>query len=237
MISKIHHHPTDEMLSEFTNGMLGTGLSVIIAAHIELCEQCRLRKADLESRAAADWEQETSLELDSASGDFAPMLAALNGKLSDVQQETTIAIDSMPMREIHVLEGSVRLPQVLAKVAGEGLVWKKLAGGVNQAAITLDDQTTCEFLYMKPGSQAPVHTHHGNEITLVLDGSFSDELGHYRPADFVSRNPSHHHQPVSEEGCLCFAVQDSPLKFTRGLARLLNPIMKYRFRQALSRAR
>jgi putative transcriptional regulator len=109
-----------------------------------------------------------------------------------------------------------------------------MAGGINQASVMLDNETQCEFLYMKPGSQVPVHKHRGNEITLVLDGSFSDEMGHYRESDFVLRNVSHQHQPMSDEGCLCFAVQDSPLMFTKGLARLLNPFLQYRFRRATS---
>jgi len=61
-------------------------------------------------------------------------------------------------------------------------------------------------------------------------------LGHYRPADFVVRTAKDLHQPASEEGCLCFAVLDSPLTFTKGLARLLNPFIRYRFRRATSAA-
>lgn len=235
MNSRVLHHPTEKMLSEFIDGNLNTGLSVIISAHIELCEMCSTRRSELESKAALAWGKETG-QLATAERDFSPLLATINSKLSEVTQETEVCKDPTPLQEIHMLEGSVRLPKVLAKLAGEGLVWKKLAGGINQAAITLDDQTQCEFIYMKPGSQVPVHKHRGNEITLVLDGSFSDELGNYVPADFVSRDSSHQHQPASEEGCLCFAVQDSPLMFTRGLARLLNPLIKYRFKQALSRA-
>ncbi|MEX2470480.1 MAG: hypothetical protein WD396_12050 [Pseudohongiellaceae bacterium] len=42
-----------------------------------------------------------------------------------------------------------------------------------------------------------------------------------------------HPQPESvSHSCLCFAVLDSPLTFTRGLARLLNPILRYRFNRA-----
>jgi putative transcriptional regulator len=237
MISKVHHHPTDEMLTDFTAGNLGTGLSVVISAHIELCEQCRHRRTDLENQSAALWEQEASMDYQGVTGDFGPMLAEIHSKLDGVSQETSVHTQPAVLSEMHMLEGSVRLPKVLAKLAGEGLVWKKLSGGINQASIKLDDETTCEFLYMKPGSQAPIHTHRGNEFTLVLDGSFSDELGNYKPADFLSRDPSHHHQPRSDEGCLCFAVQDGPLKFTRGLARLLNPILGYRFKQVLSRVR
>jgi len=223
------------MLSKFIDGNLNTGLSVVISAHIELCEMCRSRRSELEGKAALAWETEASQQVNTEK-DFSPLLASITSKLREVKQEKEAENDSAPLQEIHMLEGSVRLPKVLAKLAGEGLVWKKLAGGINQADITLDDQTQCEFIYMKPGSQVPLHTHRGNEITLVLDGSFSDELGQYKPADFVTRDGSHQHQPVSEEGCLCFAVQDSPLMFTRGLARLLNPLIKHRFKQALSRA-
>lgn len=235
MNSRVLHHPTEKMLSEFIDGNLNTGLSVVISAHIELCEMCCARRSELEGKAALAWEKEAGQQ-ESAERDFTPLLASITSKLREVPQETELNKESTPLQEIHMLEGSVKLPKVLAKLAGEGLVWKKLAGGINQAAITLDDQTQCEFIYMKPGSQVPVHKHRGNEITLVLDGSFSDELGSYKAADFVTRDSSHQHQPASEEGCLCFAVQDSPLKFTRGLARLLNPLIKYRFKQALSRA-
>lgn len=235
MTSRVLHHPTEKMLSKFIDGNLNTGLSVVISAHIELCEMCRSRRSELEGKAALAWETEASQQVNTEK-DFSPLLASITSKLREVKQEKEAENDSAPLQEIHMLEGSVRLPKVLAKLAGEGLVWKKLAGGINQADITLDDQTQCEFIYMKPGSQVPLHTHRGNEITLVLDGSFSDELGQYKPADFVTRDGSHQHQPVSEEGCLCFAVQDSPLMFTRGLARLLNPLIKHRFKQALSRA-
>jgi putative transcriptional regulator len=136
--------------------------------------------------------------------------------------------------EMHMLERSIKLPKVLAKVASKGLVWKNLAAGISSALLKLDDQTQCEFLYIKPGARVPLHRHQGNEFTLVLDGSFHDSAGEYQPADFLARNGDHQHQPASEEGCLCFSVLDSPLKFTSGLARLFNPLNKYRFRRATS---
>jgi len=87
---------------------------------------------------------------------------------------------------------------------------------------------------MTPGSQVPVHRHQGSEVTLVLDGSFSDELGHYRASDFMVRTKDNLHKPTSEEGCLCFAVLDSPLTFTKGFAKLMNPFIEYKFRKALA---
>lgn len=237
MSNEAKYHPSEQLLADFSSGSLSTGLSVVIAAHIELCPQCREQRQRLETEAADAWRVETQQQNDAGQRDFSPVLRAITSKLNEDAAVESVQERPSVLNEIHLHEGSVTLPRVLAKLAGEGLVWKKLAGGINQAGITLDDETQCEFLYMKPGSQVPVHRHRGNEITLVLDGSFSDEMGHYTPADFVMRDPSHQHQPMSEEGCLCFAVQDSPLMFTRGLARLLNPFIQYRFKQALSRAR
>jgi hypothetical protein len=138
-----------------------------------------------------------------------------------------------PIAEIHMLDHSFTLPRILAKAANEGLVWKKLSGGINQAKLNIDTETQCEFIYMSPGSQTPMHKHQGNEITLVLDGSFSDASGTYEPADFIVRSGKDEHQPISEEGCLCFAVLDSPLTFTKGIARLFNPVNRYRFRNTI----
>lgn len=228
MTSAVSHHPAPALLKDFANGSLSAGLSVAISAHVELCEQCREKTSALEAEATVAWLKESESAEPQPDRDFSHLVESITS-----QAQIPYPADETPaVSEIHMLEGSVSLPRVLAKLASEGLVWKKLAGGINQATVTLDNETQCEFLYMKPGSQVPVHKHKGNEITLVLDGSFSDEMGHYGVSDFVVRDRSHQHQPVSEEGCLCFAVLDSPLMFTRGLARLFNPLLQYRFRRA-----
>ena len=233
MTSEAKFHPTLEQLEGFARGTLSAGMNVVISAHVELCKSCRTQVAELEAQASNEWIQTTAdtAQADSNVKDFSSMIDSIvnHPQLQEDQQASDVS-------EIHMLNHSVSLPKVLAKVASEGLVWKKLAGGINQATVTLDDQTQCEFLYMKPGSQVPVHKHQGSEITLVLDGSFSDELGHYKQSDFVVRTSKDMHQPVSEEGCLCFAVLDSPLTFTKGVARLLNPFIRYRFRRATAAA-
>ncbi len=229
MNSEAKFHPEEKLLQGFAEGTLSAGLNVVISAHVEQCVSCRKKTSELEAKATVDWLQAADEET-AKTPSFEGMVADITSK---AQSKESAEMDNS-VTEIHMLDHSVKLPKVLAKVASEGLVWKKLAGGINQASVTLDDQTQCEFLYMKPGSQVPVHKHQGTEVTLVLDGSFSDELGKYRPADFVVRDKTHTHQPASEEGCLCFAVLDSPLTFTSGLARLLNPFLRYRFRRATS---
>jgi putative transcriptional regulator len=225
MNNAINFHPDAELLEEFAQGRLPAGLSVAVSAHVELCEECRDQTSRAEAKASVDWLQSPERK---SSEDFSHLIAGIVGA---PQQKESVA-DVCPVNEIRMPGHSVTLPRALAGIASEGLVWKKLVGGINQAQVILDDESQCEFIYMKPGSQVPVHKHQGNEITLVLDGSFSDELGHYKVSDFIIRDRDQMHQPASEAGCLCFAVLDGPLAFTRGIARLLNPLNRYRFRRA-----
>lgn len=232
MTNTANFHPSHELLNEFSQGRLTTGMSIALSAHIELCDVCRQKSTELESEATSAW-AETQVSLKSP--DFSSMVDAIIKQPQTVEQKTKAGAESPLVTEMHMLNKSVTLPRVLAKAASKGLVWKKLAGGINQASVTLDNETQCEFIYMTPGSQVPVHRHQGSEVTLVLDGSFSDELGDYKASDFMVRNKDNLHMPASEEGCLCFAVLDSPLTFTKGLARLMNPFIQYKFRKEMSR--
>ena len=223
-------HPTTEILKEYAQGKLATGWSVALSAHLELCQSCKQKFSELELDAANSWSQASSNQ---STQDFSHLLANIIGQPQENTYDSPVS-DNSPITEIHMLDHSFTLPPILAKAAKEGLVWKKLAGGINQAKLDIDTETQCEFIYMSPGSKTPMHRHQGSEITLVLDGSFSDEQGTYEATDFIVRSGKDEHQPVSEEGCLCFAVLDSPLTFTQGLARLFNPINRYRFRKTLS---
>lgn len=231
MTNQATFHPSQELLSEFSQGRLSTGMSVALSAHIEMCEVCRQKSSEMESEAIMSWIQSPERQ---ATPDFTDMVSAITQQAQTAEQEPKVKAEGYLVNEMHMLNHSVTLPNVLAKAASEGLVWKKLAGGINRAQVSLDNETQCEFLYMTPGSQVPVHKHQGSEVTLVLDGSFSDELGHYKPSDFMVRTKDDLHNPASDEGCLCFAVLDSPLTFTKGLARLLNPFIEYDFRKAVS---
>jgi putative transcriptional regulator len=223
-------HPTTELLKEYAQGSLSTGWSVSLSAHLELCQSCRQKYGELESEAAHSWSHDSP---DQGTQEFSDLVANIINQPQEDSADSPISQES-PIAEIHMLDHSFTLPQILAKAANEGLVWKKLAGGINQAKLDIDTETQCEFIYMSPGSKTPMHKHQGNEITLVLDGSFSDISGTYEPADFIVRSGKDEHQPVSEEGCLCFAVLDSPLTFTQGVARLFNPINRFRFRKTIA---
>jgi putative transcriptional regulator len=223
------HQPSEELVEDFFRGNLSAGLSVAVSAHLEMCGEYAAASRRVESSIGDDW----------CAGPETPRALDISAAVEKITTQPQASVHDMSEKknrptEMHMLERSIKLPKVLAKVASKGLVWKNLAAGISSALLKLDDQTQCEFLYIKPGARVPLHRHQGNEFTLVLDGSFHDSAGEYQPADFLARNGDHQHQPASEEGCLCFSVLDSPLKFTSGLARLFNPLNKYRFRRATS---
>lgn len=230
MSDGISFHPDDEILERFCRGQLSIGLSVAVSAHLELCPRCSRIVEDLERSHCHDWvtDETTGIEFDGHD--------TLISNIVSQPQQFTAETEVQPLTAMHLPDSSVTLPRALSSAAAGGLVWKKLAGGINQASLDLDPETQCEFLYMKPGSQTPMHKHQGFEVTLVLDGVFSDEMGSYGDGDFILRSGEDVHQPKSDEGCLCFAVLDSPLTFTQGLARLFNPINRLRFNRAISRS-
>jgi len=72
-----------------------------------------------------------------------------------------------------------------------------------------------------------MHEHKGYEVTLLLAGSFSDEYGSYNRGEFLFYLAGDaKHSPKTENGCLCYAVQDAPLHFTQGMSKVLNPLGK-----------
>ena len=227
MNTDLDHHPAKELLANHIQGTLSTGVSVALSAHLELCDSCRASSRELEAEASDTWLQESG---EVSANDFSKLIKDIVVLAQENPSESRQEED-FPISKIHMHDHSFDLPRVLAKAANDRLEWKRLAGGINQAVIDIDSETQCEFIYMSPGSKTPMHRHEGSEITLVLDGSFSDSSGTYGPADFIVREGEDEHQPVSEEGCLCFAVLDKPLTFTRGLARLFNPLNKYKFRK------
>jgi len=233
MNTEVKLHPSSELLNQFVQGELAIGKSVVVSAHMELCESCSAKAKELQALAVSSWvDPSSAVQFDKSSEtDYANMVA---GIVTSPQIKSAL-IEDLGEVDIDVLDHSIKLPKVLAKAASQGLKWKKVAGGISEAQLFIDNETQCEFIYMAPGGKVPVHTHQGSEATLVLEGSFEDELGEYKTSDFIIRDAQHNHQPRSKEGCLCFSVLDSPLQFTEGLARLMNPLNRYKFKKATSR--
>jgi putative transcriptional regulator len=85
------------------------------------------------------------------------------------------------------------------------------------------------LLRIAPGSKLPLHSHGGNELTMILDGAYDDLLGHFGPGDVADLDGETLHQPVTSPGvpCICVAATDGPLQFAGWVARTLQPLFGF----------
>ncbi|MDF2178203.1 ChrR family anti-sigma-E factor [Aliiglaciecola sp. CAU 1673] len=212
----IKHHPTHELLSAFAAGNCSPAQALILSAHVDMCPRCRQL-----TRAQEDCLAEKAFA-HSAQTDEAFDLMLQNITRLPQQQGESVA----PTHQVLTLDGrEFKLPRALQRYASKVDSWSHTVGKLWQAKVDLGAQGRADFIYMENGGSVPEHTHRGSELTLVLDGEFSDGVGTYETGDFLSLGAEHTHAPRSdvEEGCLVFSIVDKPLHFTSGWARLLNP--------------
>lgn len=212
-MNKITHHPSDALLRSHVDGDLPESLAVGMTLHCNLCEHCK-RKSELLTQefAAKAWQAPAEAE----SVDFSQML---NGILN-TEVETSY-LKEPSVEHIFIDSFHYELPRVLTRYVD--MKWNQM-GAVSRARLIEEGATRSNLLHINAGGVIPTHTHKGFELTLLLDGSFEDESGHYHKGDFIWLDSSHAHSPKTIDGCLCYTVQNAPLHFTQGISKLFNPI-------------
>ncbi len=210
----IKFHPNNKMLSAFSAGELPLSLSIAVSAHLEMCEECQQKALQLEECLSEGvWD-----ELDVEEANFGDMLQAIM-----TEPHETMTKPKKQSRAVASVAGKEYiLPTAFRQF--KDLKWSGF-GPVSRARIINDEQNVrASLLHIEKGGHIPEHQHKGYELTLLLAGSFSDESGTYHQGDFILLDNDKAHSPFTEEGCLCYAVQDAPLHFMRGMSKVLNPL-------------
>ncbi|MEE4244321.1 MAG: ChrR family anti-sigma-E factor [Kangiellaceae bacterium] len=231
----IKYHPTPQMLTSFAAGELPASLSIAVSIHSSMCSDCQenidaetARLAEKEFTAATigsdgafEGEQNT-LVVDAyefAEEQMAEIIANITAD-NDITEQNVNKQSS-----IKIGNETVVLPQPLANVSMGN--WNSL-GKLSRSTLNLnEDHIHSHLLNIEPGGEVPAHTHKGFEVTLLLKGSFKDEMGEYNKGDFILLDGAHNHTPYTESGCLCFTIADDALQFTQGIHKLFNPIGNY----------
>ena len=110
----------------------------------------------------------------------------------------------------------------------ESLDWNRLSPSIKTINLAKEPNgTKVDLIRIKPGGKVAAHTHGGNEYTIILEGSFSDEDGVYKQGDFIARSGHHSHKPVAtkDRPCVCLAITEAPIQFTGFFTRWLNPFI------------
>ena len=212
----IKHHLTDITLGAFTAGTLMESTSLVIASHLSLCQVCQKRYSQLEYIGG--------LHLLQASPETMP---------ADSLQKTLIKLGKQEIASSHVLANAKvpindTLPAPLREFIPtqlENIKWNSLAPGIKGHPLTELDtgNGTLSLLKISPGMSIPDHNHQGTELTLVLKGSFSDEIGQFSVGDIADLDDTTRHQPIADtsEACICLIATDASLKFTGLVPRIV----------------
>lgn len=126
-----------------------------------------------------------------------------------------------------------KLPAIVRKLlpSDKKLSWKRISSSLSESQLnTNQDKYKICFHKIKRGGRVIEHDHNGIEVTIVLNGSFSDEAGTYMPGDFIVQHPGNVHRPMAtqNEDCLCLSLTDSPVKVTGLLGKVINPFLPFR---------
>ena len=215
-VPMIRHHLPDSLLMAYSTGTLPEAFDLAIATHLSLCDACRAAAESYDALGGALLE-ETDDKVEMTSGAFDALMARLD-ESSAPEPATKRPRDPV-------------LPEPLASYVGGGLEaarWRPVGRGVRQAMIPLADKSaTARLLHIPAGTAVPDHGHRGTEITLVLQGAFTDADGTFARGDVEVATDELDHMPVADiaEDCICLAVTDAPLQFKALLPRIAQPFL------------
>jgi putative transcriptional regulator len=216
----ITHHPKHELLQLHVKGALPASISAAVSMHAELCSRCNNKLKELtlsESNTAFDLNTDMlNSQTDSLEADFSSMIDSITSN-----NQVYVESPYIPSK-VNVRDKEYVIPRAIDSIGRSD--WQNL-GKLCRSRLDLNEgELHTSLLHIDPKGNVPPHTHKGFELTLLLDGSFEDELGTYIKGDFIWLDKSHTHTPETKNGCLCYTVSSNALQFTKGLARILNPI-------------
>ncbi len=204
----------EELLLEYSAGSLSETSSLLVATHLALSPKSRKLVRQMDEIAGAFFSHNIERVADVPTID--PSLLN-NVSLLEVADETVA--DQAP-------HAHSSLPEPLRSVVGdfESIPWRRKLPGLKEFRLPNRPDGCDAVLYkIKANRSMPRHTHEGDELTLVLEGGFSDHTGSYKAGDVAIADPSVEHRPFADPDgdCLCFAVSDGPLRLTGPVGRLL----------------
>lgn len=215
------HHLDAATLVAYSAGSLQPAFAAVAATHLAACAACRgrLRDADLIGATLLQ-QQEPAAWSSGARERFMGRLAA--------ERRVPAVAASAPAPA--AAAGDL-LPVPLRPYFGDrysALRWRTVAPGVAHIRARPLEGGELFLLRVGPGRSVPLHTHEGNEMTVILRGAYDDMLGHFGPGDAADLDAETEHQPVTAPGspCICVAATDAPLRFSSWLARALQPLFR-----------
>ena len=206
---KITHHLDDSTLMSCAAGSQPEALAAVVSSHLAVCPRCR---AELKKHAMIGEALFEGLNPEPTTRG-APVVAMRSGEAGAEDAD----VCEMPAALHAALNGRF-----------DDVPWRRVAPGVWQCPISLSEGAKGDLRLLKvaPGTKLPEHGHGGSELTLILDGAYTDEFGTFRRGDVADLGDDVEHRPIADpvHGCICLAASDEKPRFTGMFARMLQPL-------------
>jgi len=232
----INHHLDEATLFSYVAGSLSQGMALVVASHISICDSCRERVFETEAIGGALLNEMVSDNSSDSSASVKVDETALEQVLACLDEvERTISLDSsLSDGEPDACSpgNTGEVPAPLSDYIGgslDAVQWKRLSPGFYYFDVFKEQRGICRLLKVAPGKSILPHGHHGNELTLLLRGSYADEVGRFAQGDVADLDDQIEHQPLVDgnEDCICLVATDSPLRFTTLLGKVMQPITRF----------
>lgn len=216
---KINHHLDDATIISYSAGTLGEAHGFAVATHLAFCPSCRdaVRDAEAVGGMLLSEQDEAAVSDTCRAATLASLEAAEFAKpvvrkpvqpASDVPAVLCNLLDNQPL---------------------DSLKWRTKAPGVAMYEIPLSSKgkSHLQLLRIGPGRRMPEHGHGGEELTVILRGSYSDHTGRYTRGDVADLDEDMEHQPKvdSDVDCICLVATEAPTRFKSFWARLAQPFI------------
>ncbi len=215
MRNEIKHHLTDDLLMAYAAGNLPEAFDLMVATHLSLCDHCRARAESFDAVGGCVLQEQDASASMSDDSLAATMALIAQGAPKAKPARPSCAVLPTPLQDF--VGGDVN-----------AIKWKPVGMGVKQAILPTTSEATARLLFIPAGAAVPDHSHNGIELTMVLQGAFSDEIDRFARGDVEIADQSIHHTPTADisEDCICLAVTDAPLKFSKLMPRLFQPFLR-----------
>jgi putative transcriptional regulator len=207
-----------ELLLDYATGAAAEPVALAVATYLDLNPQVIRAYHDLNSIGGA--------LLDAS----APATLSDDGLSRILERLDSVTVEARPET---VPDGISPVPYPLRAYIGrswENLHWKSVTAGVEEFVISSHSRGwRTSLLRIAPGKAMPVHTHAGEEYTIVLEGAYTDESGAFRRGDMEIADSATTHRPVADQatGCVCLAVLSAPLQLTGFIGWFVNPFLRH----------
>ncbi len=217
----VKYHPEARFLTDYSAGSLPEEQALCVATHLHYCAACRVKVRELTELGSLLFMQQQPAAAD---------LAARERNFALLMERLPEPGTAAPPPQPAVEAPAQALPDPLHKLTRgniEALKWRQVGRNFRYSRLKVGNtHRETSLLQIKAGGSVPHHRHAGDEITVILRGSFSDQDDKYGIGDFIVRTTGEKHSPVAsqDEDCLCLATLERPIVMTNLFFRLLAPL-------------